>query len=222
MSEEPTEFDKAEFDSIARELREDTYATIGKSITAWSTTESILVTIATMLLDTRPEKAGLVLYSINNFHTWLSIIEELWLSIIEELFAIDQQFTLLRPEWIAISNRLRKLNDTRVSLAHHALGPGKGFEHFVETDNDDLSGIFPTLRPDSSDTRTKSKKHTPIGLEQLSEFMHELATTQRMMATLIDRMLPIHLTEKQELLAKIKQLRQQAREIAAQRGKSNG
>lgn len=178
MSEEPTEFDKAEFDSIARELREDTYATIGKSITAWSTTESILVTIATMLLDTRPEKAGLVLYSINNFHTWLSIIEE--------LFAIDQQFTLLRPEWIAISNRLRKLNDTRVSLAHHALGPGKGFEHFVETDNDDLSGIFPTLRPDSSDTRTKSKKHTPIGLEQLSEFMHELATTQRMMATLID------------------------------------
>ena len=109
-----------------------------------------------------------------------------------------------------------------MSLAHHALGPGKGFEHFVETDNDDLSGIFPTLRPDSSDTRTKSKKHTPIGLEQLSEFMHELATTQRMMATLIDRMLPIHLKEKQELLAKIKQLRQQAREIAAQRGKSNG
>ena len=186
MSEEPTEFDKAEFDSIARELREDTYATIGKSITAWSTTESILVTIATMLLDTRPEKAGLVLYSINNFHTWLSIIEE--------LFAIDPQFTPLRPEWIAISNRLRKLNDTRVSLAHHALGPGKGFKHFVETDNDDLSGIFPTLRPDSSDTRTKSKKHTPIGLEQLSEFIHELATTQKMMATLIDRMLPIHLT----------------------------
>ena len=196
------------------ELTEDTYALIGKSITAWSTTESILVTIATMLLDTRPEKAGLVLYSINNFHTWLSIIEE--------LFAIDQQFTLLRPEWIAISNRLRKLNDTRASLAHHALGR-KGFEHFVETDNDDLSGIFPTLRPNSSDTRTKSKKHTPIGRNNSSEFMHELATTQRMMATLIDRMLPIYdLKEKQELLAKIKQLRQQAREIAAQRGKSNG
>ena len=83
MSEEPTEFDRAEFDSIARELTEDTYAIIGKSITAWSTTESILVTIATMLLDTRPEKAGLVLYSINNFHTWLSIIEE--------LFAIDHE-----------------------------------------------------------------------------------------------------------------------------------
>jgi hypothetical protein len=214
MSEEPTEFDKAEFDSIARELTEDTYASIGKSITAWSTTESILVTIAAMLLDTQSEKAGLVLYSINNFHTWLSIIEE--------LFAIDPQFTLLRPEWIAISSRLRKLNDTRVSLAHHALGPGKGFEHFAETDNDDLSGIFPTLRPASSDTRTKSKKHKPIGLEQLSEFIHDLATTQKLMTTLINRMLPIHLKEKQELLAKIQQIRQQAREIIAQRGKSNG
>ena len=89
-----------------------------------------------MLLDTPSEKAGLVLYSINNVHTWLSIIEE--------LFAIDTKFTALRPEWIAIATRLRKLNDTRVSLAHHALGPGKGFEQFVETSNDDLSGIFPT------------------------------------------------------------------------------
>ena len=72
------------------------------------------------------------------------------------------------------------------------------------------------------DTRTKSKKHIPIGLEQLSDFIHELATTQGMMAPLIDRMLPIYLKEKQALLAKIKQLRQQAREIAAQRSKSNG
>jgi hypothetical protein len=40
MSEEPTEFDKAEFDSIARELRQDTYASIGMSITAWSTTRN--------------------------------------------------------------------------------------------------------------------------------------------------------------------------------------
>ena len=65
MNEEPTEFDRAEFDSIARELTGDTYAIIGKSITAWSTTEGILVTIAAMLLDTGSEKAGLVSYSIN-------------------------------------------------------------------------------------------------------------------------------------------------------------
>jgi len=43
-----------------------------------------------------------------------------------------------------------------------------------------------------------------------------------MLAALIDRMRPIHLQEKQELLAKIKRLRQQAQEVAAQRGKSNG
>jgi hypothetical protein len=212
MSEEPTEFEKAEFDSIARELREDTYTPLEGASPLGQRARAFF--IAAMLLDTQPEKAGLVFYSINNFHTWLSIIEE--------LFALDPKFTPLRPEWIAISNRLRKLNDTRVSLAHHALGPGKGFKQFVETDNDDLFGVFPTLRPHSSDTRTKSKKHAPIGLEQLSEFIHELATTQKMLAALIDRMRPIHLQEKQELLAKIKRLRQQAQEVAAQRGKSNG
>jgi len=56
MNEEPTEFDRAEFDSITRELTEDTYAIIGMSITAWSTTEGILVTIAAMLLDTGPRR----------------------------------------------------------------------------------------------------------------------------------------------------------------------
>ena len=177
MSEEPTEFDKAEFDSIARELkgclchhRKEHYRLVNDREHSRHYCHHAVQYPA--------EKASLVLYSINNFHTWLSIVED--------CSPLTSSSLLLRPEWIAISNRLRKLNDTRVSLAHHALGPGKGFEHFVETDNDDLSGIFPTLRPDSSDTRTKSKKHTPIGLEQLSEFMHELATTQRMMATLID------------------------------------
>jgi hypothetical protein len=202
MSEEPTEFEKAEFDRMTRDLTEDTYASIGKCISAWSKTESVLVTIAAMLLDTRSEKAGLVLYSINNFYTWLSILEE--------LFAIDPQFIPLRPEWIAISSRLRKLNDTRVSLAHHALGPGKELQQFVESENDELSGIFPTLKPNSSDMRTKSKKHTPIGLEQLTEFARDLATTKTMMATLIKRMQPIYLKDKRGLLAKIKQLRQQA------------
>jgi len=135
MSEEP-EFDKAEFDKFAKELTEDTYRTIGKCITGWAKTESFLVSIAAMLLGTDLEKAGLVLYSINNFHTWLSIIEE--------LFDLDPQFSPLRSDWIKISNRLKKHNDLRVSLA---LAPGKGYEHFVKTPDDDFSGIIPTLKP---------------------------------------------------------------------------
>src|SRR4051794_25143613 len=117
MSEEPTEEDRAEFDRLAREMMNDTDKLIGKGITAWSKGEGLLVDIAAMLLKTEREKAGLVLYSINNFHTWLSIIEE--------LFALDLRYTPLRPDWIKISKRLKKCNDVRVSLAHHALGPGK-------------------------------------------------------------------------------------------------
>jgi hypothetical protein len=161
MSEEPTEFDRAEFDKIRRELTQDTFRAIGQCITGWAKTESFLVTITAMLLGSGLEKTGLILYSINNFHTWLSIIEE--------LFALDPQFSPLRPDWIAISNRLKKHNDIRVSLAHHALDPGKGFEHFVETDNDDLSGIIPTLKPHRTDMRSR-KSTGPSGLKRWESF----------------------------------------------------
>jgi len=67
MSEEPTEFEKAEFDSIARELREDTYTPLEGASPLGQRARAFF--IAAMLLDTQPEKAGLVFYSINNFHT---------------------------------------------------------------------------------------------------------------------------------------------------------
>jgi hypothetical protein len=210
MSEKPMELDKAEFERIARDLADDTYTVIGKCISTWAKSEGVLIYIAAMLLDTSRDKAGLVFYSINNFHTWLSIIDE--------LFAMDPQYSPLRPDWIEISNRLKKLNDTRVRLAHHTLGPGMDFEQFVASGGTDPSAIFPTLKPNKSDSRTKSKKHIPLGMEGLTKFAHEMDATIDKIIPLIERMAPIFGEPKQRLIDTIKQFSGKAGE--AQRGKS--
>jgi hypothetical protein len=201
MNEEQTEEEvRAEFEALKKQTENDFYRIIGKSISAWAKTEGQLVFIAAMLLDTSLEKAGLVFYSIPNFHSWLSIIEE--------LFAIDPKYSPLRPDWIEIAKRLKKLNDTRVALAHHALRPGKGFAHFAESDDEDFSGVIPTLKPDKFDLRTKSRKHAPIGLEELQTFIHELGTTHDKIRELMDRMEPIFIEPRKGLAETIRAVRQ--------------
>jgi hypothetical protein len=54
------------------------YATVGQGISHWSAMETRLVQIVAKLLKTSDEKAGLIMYSIANFHTWLMIIDELF------------------------------------------------------------------------------------------------------------------------------------------------
>ena len=74
--------------------------------------ENSLIAIAALLLRTyEGKKVGTILYSIANFHTWLSIIGD--------LFTQEPLYTALKPRWNKISERLRELNDTRVRLAHH-------------------------------------------------------------------------------------------------------
>src|SRR6202051_401240 len=108
---------KVDIGRTAAEMTAKTYEAIGRWITDWSRLEGALVHTASWLLASGRKKVGLILYSINNFHTWLSIIDE--------LFAMDPCFSPLRSDWIKIAERLRKLNDVRVRLAHHA-GTGKG------------------------------------------------------------------------------------------------
>ena len=76
---------KAGFDN-AWELRRMFYTGVGQGISHWAHMEERLVEIAVILLGTTNRKAGLVFYSIINFHTWLNIIDE--------LFSLDQS---LRP-----------------------------------------------------------------------------------------------------------------------------
>jgi hypothetical protein len=201
---------KADIGRTAAEMTAKTYEVIGRSITDWSRMEGSLVHIASWLLDSGRKKVGLVLYSINNFHTWLSIIDE--------LFAMDPNFSPLRSDWTKIAGRLRKLNDVRVRLAHHALEPGSALENLenvtlenidLETfENDfDSAKVFPTLKPHKNDTRIKWKK-TAISLDEIVSFQEELIDVIETMTALMSDMGPIHLGPKQRLVAKIRELQQ--------------
>ncbi|SHJ50831.1 hypothetical protein SAMN05444159_0793 [Bradyrhizobium lablabi] len=198
--EEPTEADITELEELRIELTENYYGAIGKGISAWSRTESGLVVIAALLLDTKQEKAGLILYSIANFHSWLAIIDE--------LFEMDPRYRALRPDWTVIANRLKKLNDTRVRLAHHALESGKGIEAIVA--GEDIEMLLPSLKPSKYDTRTKSKKHSPLQIEQLADFVDELAVVSKGLGELLKRMAPIFLEPKKKLVERVRELRRMA------------
>ncbi len=201
---------KVDIGRTVAEMTAKTYEAIGRSITDWSKMEGFLVHIVSWLLDSKTKKVGLVLYSINNFHTWLSIIDE--------LFAMDPNFSPLRSDWTKIAGRLRKLNDVRVRLAHHALEPGRALENLenvtlesinVETfENDfDTAKIFPTLKPHENDTRGKWKK-VAISFDEIVTFQEELIDVIETMTALTIRMKPIYLGPKQRLVAKIKELQQ--------------
>ena len=84
-----------QFEEMKKKAEKHFYFLIGASITAWSSMEGYLVHIATLLLDTAPPKAGLVLYS-TNFHNWLSIVRD--------LLNIDPNYHSLRSDW----NKMRK------------------------------------------------------------------------------------------------------------------
>jgi len=201
---------KADIDRTAAEMTAKMHQAIGRSITDWSRMEGFLVDIASWLLDSQTNKVGLVLYSINNFHTWLSIIDE--------LFAMDPNFCPLRSDWIKIAERLRKLNDVRVRLAHHALEQGSALEilenitlenidlETFETDFDPAK-VFPSLKPDANDTRMKWKKKA-ISLDEIVTFGEQLIEVIETLTALMIRMKPIYLGPKQKLVAKIKELQQ--------------
>ena len=144
------------------------------------------------------------MYSINNFHSWLSIIDE--------LFAIDPRYTPLRSDWLKISKRLMRCNDTRVALAHHALVPGKGIEHFKENDIGDLSAVFPTLRPNRLDSRSRSKKRVPLGADELSTFADDLNVAIDKLSDLFDQVVPISSERHKRHSDRLRQINEKLRE----------
>jgi hypothetical protein len=131
---------------------------------------------------------------------------------------MDPNFSPLRSDWIKIADRLRKLNDVRVRLAHHALEQGSTLEILDEVTleninletfkNDfDPANVFPSLRPNKADTRIKWKK-TAISLDEIATFREQLTNVIEKMTALMIEMGPIHLGPKRRLLAKIKELQQ--------------
>jgi hypothetical protein len=127
------------------------FAMVGFGITSWARMESHIIRLAADLLDTNVDKAGVVFYSINNFHTWLSIIED--------VFSLDRQLASTRKVWTPIAAKLRKLNDTRVRLAHNAVTS-------LDHNSPDVC-----LRPVSEDYRPKSRNRANLTIEEATKFV---------------------------------------------------
>jgi len=122
------------------------HATIGLAISHWAYMETHLVKICARLLGASDERTGVMLYSIMNFHSWLNIIDD--------LFLLTPSYSKQKAAWGKESTKLRAMADIRNRLAHHtALGKGS-----------------PTLKPTALDARSKSKKHSPLAIQEILDF----------------------------------------------------
>jgi hypothetical protein len=147
------------------------FTVIGQALSSWALIEENLVAIAAMLLRIERQEAGLILYSIINFNTWLSIIEE--------LFKMKDEYTELISEWHKISDRLRGLKTTRDNLAHQTV-------YYGGRDKD------VALRPAPFDVRTQSQRHKPLGIEEIFKYSEDLTPVQATLTRLIEIMAPIY------------------------------
>jgi hypothetical protein len=134
------------------------YLLIGQGISIWTSNEHILASIFAQLLGAPEQKAGLVLYSINNFYAWLTLIDE--------LIAIDDHFTSIKDEWGGLSSKLKPLNDIRLRLAHHT------------SFNFDDSEKTVALRPSPLDARSKTRKSTPLTWPEINTFCDDASELQ--------------------------------------------
>lgn len=139
------------------------YTSIGQAISAWTGMETALILIAALLLEASSDKTGVVFYSIQNFH--------LWLNILDELFGFDQDYAKHRRKWTPITSDLRAMNDTRVRLAHHTR---------------DRKASAPALIPATLDLRSKSKKYKPLTTSEVVDFSENItAVTDKLTGLLV-------------------------------------
>lgn len=168
MSDTPDEPLMPTMDPAVWAVRSAFYTCVGQGISAWTSMEGNLVSIASYLMGTTEAKAGLVFYSINNFNSWLTIITD--------LFALAPEYAEFRDHFTALVEPLKQLNDTRVRLAHHTIWGSK--DH-----------ASPALRPNKLDTRPKSKKHQPLVKDEISAFTDKVFHIEmRIVETLVTPM----------------------------------
>jgi hypothetical protein len=132
------------------------YRAVGQGISHWASMEGRLVQIVAKLTRTSEDKAGLIVYSINNFHTWINIIDE--------LFVLDGTYKRSLKAWRKLIEPLKKENDIRVRLAHQSLS-----QEDVDP-GEELRMVAARLRPGKLDTRMKSKKAKPLEMMEIAEF----------------------------------------------------
>jgi hypothetical protein len=134
------------------------YTAVGQGISHWSKMEGQIVRIVAKLLGTAEEQAGLVMYSINNFYTWIDIIDQ--------LFVLDNTSAKSHKAWAKLNEKLKKENCIRVRLAHHSISQETEFVEGM------IAGFQAHLRPPQLDMRQKSKPHAlkPLTICEIDDF----------------------------------------------------
>lgn len=193
----PTKEEITRFEELKARAQKHFYFLVGASITAWSNMEGLLVYVATMLLDTDPQKAGLVLYS-TNFNSWLTIIHD--------LFNIDPSYHPLRSDWNDIEKKLRGLNDVRVQLAHHAVNESTLVA--AEAASSDFMDLLPSLKANNLDMRSKTQKQGALQGDELAKFIKNLGRVVDAIKTLTGQMTPIYREQKKAWIMEIVRLQQ--------------
>jgi len=150
------------------------YMAVGQGISHWSRMEGRLVQVAARLLRTSEPKAGVVMYSIMNFHIWIQIIDD--------LFVLDGTYPRSFKMWRKITDRLKGENDIRVRLAHHSMS-----QEDVDP-GEELRAIQAYLRPGSLDTRAKWQKSNPLTMMEIVDFTGRVGENQHKLISLLEQM----------------------------------
>jgi hypothetical protein len=163
--------------------RQALFTNVGLALSQWAGMEDLLVGIASLLLRTHEAtKVGIILYSIGNPYTWLNIIGE--------LFSQEPRYITLKPRWNKLSERIIKLNDTRVRLAHHTI-----YSRRVDDLPQDKAATLgeTSLRPGQFDVRPKSQKHRfePLDYDQISKFIDSVNAIMNDLRELLNAMTDI-------------------------------
>lgn len=139
------------------------FGTVGLAISAWAKMEEILVVMVAMLLRVPNEKAGLMMYSIINFNSWIDIING--------LFDVDDQLRPLKRRWTKISEKIRAIKDQRDQIAHHP------FEATVIA-----------IKGSPLDIRNKTKKQQPLNANEISHFSNTVSAIANELVDLVKSM----------------------------------
>src|SRR5207237_10580384 len=94
------------------------------------TMDEALVIITGQHLRTPSQKAGLIMYSIFNFATWLTIINS--------LFELDDELSQYRRRWGKLGERIRQIKDHRDQLAHHPVQMGDADNPLIKPSDLDI------------------------------------------------------------------------------------
>ena len=121
---------------------------VGQGISYWSHMEEALVEVVAKLLKISRTKAGLLMYSIINFNTWLQIIDD--------LFVLDGTYPQSLKLWRKILDAIKVEKDMRDRLAHHGLSQEEEIHRHAKGKRTILvRGIRAYSRPPKTDMRNK-------------------------------------------------------------------